>query len=96
MKITASELAHLLGGTIEGDPSVFVSRPGKIESGQPGEICFLGNAKYEEYAYTTQATILMVEKNFAPKKTIKPTLIRVESVYTSLAFLLEKFGAHIK
>lgn len=93
MKVTALELAQLLGGTIEGDPSVFVTRPGKIESGQPEEICFLGNAKYEDYAYSTEASILMVDKNFIPKKAIKPTLIKVENVYASLAFLLEKFGS---
>jgi UDP-3-O-[3-hydroxymyristoyl] glucosamine N-acyltransferase len=93
MKVTASELAQLLGGTVEGDPSVSVTRPGKIELGQPEEICFLGNAKYEEYAYTTEASILMVDKNFKPKKSIKPTLIKVENVYASLAFLLEKFGS---
>jgi UDP-3-O-[3-hydroxymyristoyl] glucosamine N-acyltransferase len=92
MKITATALAQLLGGTIEGDPSVSVTRPGKIESGKAGEICFLGNSKYEEYAYTTEASILMVSNDFQPKQPVKATLIRVENVYTSLAFLLEKFG----
>lgn len=96
MEITAQQLADLLGGTVEGDPSVKASRPGKIESGQEGEICFLGNDRYEEYAYTTSASILMVSKTFVPRRTIKPTLIRVENVYTSLAFLLEKFGAQVK
>lgn len=93
MKITASTLAQLLGGTVDGDPSVSVSRPGKIESGQADEICFLGNPKYEDYAYTTEASILMVSNDFQPKQSIKPTLIRVENVYSSLAFLLEKFGS---
>lgn len=96
MEITAQQLADLLGGTVEGDPSVKASRPGKIESGQEGEICFLGNDRYEEYAYTTSASILMVSKTFVPRRTIKSTLIRVENVYTSLAFLLEKFGAQVK
>jgi UDP-3-O-[3-hydroxymyristoyl] glucosamine N-acyltransferase len=93
MKITASELAQLLGGTVEGDPSVSVSRPGKIETGTAGEICFLGNPKYEDFAYTTDASILMVSKDFQPKQKVNPTLIKVENVYTSLAFLLEKFGS---
>lgn len=92
MKITASALAQLLGGTVEGDPSVSVSRPGKIEIGQEGEICFLGNPKYEDYVYTTEASILLVNKDFQLKQPIKATLIKVENVYTSLAFLLEKFG----
>ncbi len=93
MKITAFELSQLLNGTIEGDASVSVMSPGKIESGKPGEICFLGNPKYEEYAYTTEATILLVNKDFQPKQKVQSTLIRVENVYASLAFLLEKFGS---
>lgn len=92
MKISAFELSQLLNGTIEGDPSVSVTQPGKIESGKAGEICFLGNPKYEEYAYTTEASILLVNQDFQPKQTVKATLIRVENVYTSLAFLLEKFS----
>jgi UDP-3-O-[3-hydroxymyristoyl] glucosamine N-acyltransferase len=92
MEISAQQLAALLNGTIEGDPSVKITRPGKIESGQAGEICFFGNEKYEEYAYTTNASILLVANTFKPRQPIKPTLIRVENVYASLAFLLEKFG----
>jgi UDP-3-O-[3-hydroxymyristoyl] glucosamine N-acyltransferase len=96
MEISAQQLAALLNGTIEGDPSVKITRPGKIESGQAGEICFFGNKKYEEYAYTTNASILLVANDFKPRQTIKPTLIRVENVYASLAFLLEKFGEQTK
>jgi UDP-3-O-[3-hydroxymyristoyl] glucosamine N-acyltransferase len=92
MEISAQALAALLNGSIEGDPSVKVSRPGKIESGAKGEICFLGNEKYEAFAYTTDASILLVSNTFQPKQVVKPTLIRVANVYESLAFLLEKFG----
>jgi UDP-3-O-[3-hydroxymyristoyl] glucosamine N-acyltransferase len=92
MKISASELAKLLNGTIEGDPSVFVSRAGKIEVGQEGDICFLGNDKYADFAYTTQASVLLVDKDFEAKQALKPTLIRVENVYTALAFLMDTFG----
>jgi UDP-3-O-[3-hydroxymyristoyl] glucosamine N-acyltransferase len=96
MEITAQQLADLLGGKVEGDPSVKAARPGKIETGQAGDICFLGNDRYEEHAYTTDASILLVSNTFVPRRAIKPTLIRVENVYNSLAFLLEKFGAQTK
>ena len=92
MKISAFELSQLLNGTIEGDPSVSVTKPGKIESGKAGEICFLGNPKYEDYAYTTEASILLVYEDFQPKQPVNATLIRVENVYTSLAFLLDEFS----
>lgn len=94
MKISAFELSQLLNGVVEGDPSVSVTQPGKIEFGKSGDICFLGNAKYEDFAYTTEASVLLVSNDFQPKQPIKATLIRVENVYTSLAFLLEKF-AHL-
>ncbi len=93
MKITATELSKLLNGTIEGNPDVTVNRPSKIEEGGEGTITFLANPKYSEYAYTTTASILLVAKDFEATKPVAPTLIRVENVYESLAFLLNKFGA---
>jgi UDP-3-O-[3-hydroxymyristoyl] glucosamine N-acyltransferase len=95
MQITAQQLAHILGGTVEGDAAVAVSRPAKIEEGENGTISFLANAKYEHYAYTTQSSILLVSNTFAPTQPIAATLIRVEDVYASVAVLLEKFGQKI-
>lgn len=93
MQLSAKELAALLEGSIEGNPDVLVNRPGKIEEGQAGEITFLGNDKYEPFIYTTQASVVLVNKDFSPRQAIQATLIRVENVYASLAFLLDKFGA---
>ncbi len=92
MQISAAELAHLLGGKVEGDPEVTVNRPSKIEEGQEGTISFLSNLKYEHFAYTSNASILLVSNDFEPKQPIASTLIRVPNVYESVAFLLEKFN----
>jgi len=91
MQISATELSQLLQGTVEGNPDVTVTGPSKIEEGTPGTISFLANPKYESYAYQTQASILLVSKNFQPSHPISATLIRVENVYAAVAFLLEKF-----
>lgn len=96
MQITARELAHFLGGTIEGDPEVTVNRPSKIEEGGAGTISFLGNSKYEPYAYTTTASVLLVSQDFTPKSTIAPTLVRVDDVYAAIAQLLQQFGQQDK
>ena len=93
MQITAREIADLLHGTVEGDPQVKVSRPSKIEEGGAGTITFLGNQKYEEYAYKSDASIILVSKDFVPRKEIRSTLIRVENVYAAVATLMNKFGA---
>lgn len=92
MQFTAQQIAQLVGGTIEGDPSVTVQNIGKIESAQAGDFCFLGNLKYESFAYTTNASILLVSNDFESKAAIKSTLIRVEDVYATMAKLLDFVG----
>lgn len=92
MQLTARALAILLQGTIEGDPEVLVDRPSKIEEGGTGTISFLANLKYEAYAYQTHPTILVVNRDFQPKKALKSTLIRVDDVYAAVAIIMKKFG----
>ncbi len=69
MEITVKDLAHVLNGTIEGDPEVRLTRPGKIEEGGEGAITFLGNAKYESYLYTTTASAVLISRDFQPQIT---------------------------
>jgi len=92
MDITAAQLATLLNGTLEGDPDATVRQPARIEEAQAGDFAFLDNPKYESYAYTTKASILLVNKLFLPTQPVSATLIRVEDVRSSLAFLLEIFN----
>jgi UDP-3-O-[3-hydroxymyristoyl] glucosamine N-acyltransferase len=94
MQITAKEIAQMLNGTVEGDPAASASRPSKIEEGGPGTISFLGNLKYEEHAYRTTASILLVSQDFQPRQPIAATLVRVADVYQAIAQLLERFGAN--
>ncbi len=95
MQLSAQEIAQLLNGTVEGDPQACVSRPSKIEEGGEGTITFLARDSYEEYAYTTTASVLLVQASFQAKKPISATLIRVENVYNALSLLLEKFGNYL-
>ncbi len=92
MQLSARELAQLLNGTVEGDPEARVGRPSRIEEGGAGTISFLGNSRYEEFAYSTTASILLVSRDFEPRQPLSATLIRVDDVYSAIAKLLEKFG----
>lgn len=96
MQLSVRKLAQLLDGSIEGDPEVLVDRPSKIEEGEPGSISFLGNPKYESYVYETKASVLLVSRDFEPKKPISATLIRVDNVYDAISSLLEQFGPQIE
>ncbi|MBK8053801.1 MAG: UDP-3-O-(3-hydroxymyristoyl)glucosamine N-acyltransferase [Saprospiraceae bacterium] len=93
MEYSAVQIASWVDGEIEGDASVSIFSPSKIEDANKGTITFLGNKKYTEYIYNTSASIVLVDKAFVAEKTIKPTLIRVDNVYASLAILMEKFNS---
>jgi UDP-3-O-[3-hydroxymyristoyl] glucosamine N-acyltransferase len=57
----------------------------------PGEISFLANPKYEDFLYTTKASVIIVNESLVLKKKITATLIRVPDAYAAFATLLTKY-----
>jgi len=92
MEITAKEIALLLNGSIEGSADAIVKAPSKIEEATAGTISFISSKKYESYAYTTVASVLLVHKDFKPTQPITATLVKVDDVYASLAVLLDHYS----
>lgn len=92
MKFSASQIAGLLNGTIEGDANASISTLSKIEEGVPGSISFLSNPKYTAYLYQTQASIVIVENTLELTGPVSATLIRVESAAAAFATLLEMYN----
>lgn len=88
MEFTAKQIASFLSGEIEGNPDVSVNTLSKIEEGAPGSLTFLSNPKYTAFLYTTQASIVLVNKDFEAEQPVNATLIRVDDAYQSLAKLL--------
>lgn len=88
MEFTARQIADFLTGEIEGDPSVVVSDFSRIEDGKAGTLSFLSNPKYTHFLYDTQASIVLVSRDFVAEKKINSTLIRVSNPYESLAKLM--------
>ena len=91
MEFSAKQIAEYIQGLIEGDEYATVHTFAKIEEGIPGAISFLSNPKYTHYIYDTQSSIVLVNKDFAPEKEVKATLIRVDNAYESLAKLLNLY-----
>ena len=89
MELTASQLAALVNGTVDGDENVKVSTFARIEEGHPGALSFLANPKYTHHIYTTEASIVLVRRDFEATMPIKATLIRVDDPYAVLSKLLE-------
>ena len=92
MKFTAEQIAGILNGEVVGNPNAEVSKLAKIEEGIPGSLTFLSNPKYQNYIYTTQATVTIVNKNFEPENQITTTLIKVDDPYQAFSKLLEYYN----
>ena len=92
MKFTAEQIAGILDGEVIGNPNAEVYKLAKIEEGIKGSLTFLSNPKYQNYIYSTQATITIVNKNFEPEQEITTTLIKVDDAYNAFSKLLEYYN----
>jgi UDP-3-O-[3-hydroxymyristoyl] glucosamine N-acyltransferase len=91
LQFTAQQIAIMIQGQLEGDATTAVNNFGKIEEAKKGDLSFLANPKYEEFLYTTQASIVIVNDSLVLKKGISATLIKVPDAYTAFATLLTKY-----
>lgn len=92
MKFTAKQIAGLLDGHIEGNPDVEVHKLSKIEEGTTGSLTFLANEKYNSFLYKTNASIVIINKDFVLEKEIDSTLVRVPDAYQAFSTLLEYYN----
>lgn len=91
MEFTTSQIAHILGGKVEGNANLKVNTLAKIQEGTPNSISFLSNLKYESYLYSTLSGAVIVDHDYLLKDKINTTLIRVDNSYTAFSVLLEEY-----
>lgn len=91
MQFTASQIATIINGRVEGDANAAVASFGKIEEALNGQLSFLANPKYEEHLYTTGASVIIINDSLELKKPVDATLIRVPDAYVAFATLLEAY-----
>jgi UDP-3-O-[3-hydroxymyristoyl] glucosamine N-acyltransferase len=96
MQFTAQQIAELINGKIEGDADVAVSSFGKLEEATEGQLAFLANPKYEDFLYTTKASIIIINASLQVDKKLKATLIRVPDAYSSFAVILTAYSEMAK
>lgn len=94
MEFSAKQIAQIIDGIVEGNENILVSDLSKIEEGTNGTLSFLANPVYTNYIYSTNASIVIVNKSFVLENPVKSscTLIRVENAYESFAKLLELYN----
>lgn len=91
MEFTVKQIADMLGGEVKGNGTDRISMLAKIQDAKKGQISFLSNPKYEQFIYSTQASAVIVKKDFVPRKEIGTTLILVDDPYSSFTLLLEEY-----
>ncbi len=91
MHHTTQSITAFLNGKLEGNGTVIIDMPAKIEDAQSNHISFIANPKYEHFAKTTQAGVLIVRKDFQKPKESKSALIRVDDPYAAFNMVLNLF-----
>ena len=81
-----------MNGSLEGDPDVMVEQLAKIEEAQVGSLSFLSNPKYEQYLYTTKASVIIVNDDLKLDRPVAGTIVRVKNAYLAFSTLLELYN----
>jgi len=96
MQFTVAQVALLINGTVEGDSTVQVISFGKIEDAEAGQLAFLSNPKYEDFLYSTRASVIIINEGLELKQPVQASLIRVADAYAAFATLLSKYQEMVK
>ncbi|MDB5249116.1 MAG: lpxD [Segetibacter sp.] len=91
MTFTANQVAVLINGRIEGNADSAVNGFGRIEEAQTGQLAFLANPKYEDFLYSTKASVIIISDKLELKQQVDATLIRVADPYSAFASLLHHY-----
>ena len=90
--ITHQRLAELVGGElVQGDPEGVVTGLNSIAEAAPGEVTFLGNARYLTALKATRATAILVGPDFTDPMEGK-ALIRVSNPTFAFSSAIRHFG----
>jgi len=86
-----SDVAMLIGAEIIGDPGITISNIAKIEEAASGDLSFIANPKYLKFAETTNASAIIVSREFVTTRT-DITLLKVDDPYYSFLKIMERIG----
>jgi UDP-3-O-[3-hydroxymyristoyl] glucosamine N-acyltransferase len=84
---TLGELAELVGGSVEGDPTLVITGVAGIQEAQSGEITFIAHQKYLRALTTAKASAVVLDRTMPADR----PAIRVDQPYRAFASLLTLF-----
>jgi UDP-3-O-[3-hydroxymyristoyl] glucosamine N-acyltransferase len=84
---TLGALAELVGGSVEGDPTLVITGIAGIQEAQAGEITFVAQQKYLRTLKTAKASAVVLDRSMPADR----PAIRVDQPYRAFATLLTLF-----
>ncbi|MBS1537747.1 MAG: UDP-3-O-(3-hydroxymyristoyl)glucosamine N-acyltransferase [Bacteroidetes bacterium] len=89
---SVEEIAALISGEIFGDATAIIRNVQRIEFAIQGDITFLSNRKYAKFLYTTNASCVLIPKDFSLPSDLKiSSFIRCNNPYSAFVQLLRVF-----
>ena len=88
MEFSLGQILKIVDGTLEGDEASIITDLAEIQHAKKGQLTFLGNPKYRKYLSTTEATAVLVPKDF---KGSYKNLIRVENPNLAFSLMISRF-----
>ncbi len=92
---TTAEIAQLVGGRLEGDPSLIIKGLGTLDDAGPEDISFLGNPKYLRAAADSKAACLLLPSKGPYPSRLAPCRIYVEDPQYAFAKILLEIESRI-
>lgn len=86
--MTVEQIAQIVHGEIEGDPSIVITGASSVETAVEGDISFVAHPKYLKYLSSTKASALLIKPN-SPSR--GKTVLRVENPEFSFLKVLKEF-----
>ena len=87
----ASEIARLVGGTLQGESDPEITGVAAVDRAQPHELTFVAHAKYAAYLQRSRAGVLLVTDDLVPAESTPLPRIVVKDVHRALAQVLAHF-----
>ncbi|AKL97828.1 UDP-3-O-(3-hydroxymyristoyl)glucosamine N-acyltransferase [Endomicrobium proavitum] len=88
MKLTASELAKIVSGDLEGNAAEIITGANGLSEARAGEVSFLGNLKYTADALNTKASVLFIAKDTDSSQFKNKTVIKVKNPQYAFSVVL--------
>ncbi|MCB0735295.1 MAG: UDP-3-O-(3-hydroxymyristoyl)glucosamine N-acyltransferase [Bacteroidetes bacterium] len=90
-KLSVTEVADFLGGSIEGKPREYFMGISKIDQGLPGSLTFLANVKYVDHLQTTSADVILINREQEVDSSSDKTFIRTDDPYLGFCQVLNRY-----